>query len=139
MIILVWFYMFALYFYCGPAFCGGIATLVALCTILIVMCKRAMTQEQGFGTQSIYQQGVKEILPLILYPLIYLLLLTPTRIYDAIPIEQWTKQNWLVYHIITVSTRFGSQACITPQSARIMFWGTPTSPPPPTRRSISQL
>ena len=67
-------FMFA--FYYGPAFCVGMATLVALCTILIVICRRAMRQEQGFGQQSIYQQGVKEVLPLILYPLIYLLLLT---------------------------------------------------------------
>ena len=99
-------FMFA--FYYGPAFCGGIATLVALCTILIVMCKRAMTQEQGFGTQSIYRQGVKEVLPLILYPLIYLLLLTAlvaTRIHDAIPSERLTKLSWLVYHIIIISTR----------------------------------
>ena len=99
-------FMFALYY--GPAFCVGIATLVALCTILIVICRRAMRQEQGFGQQSIYRQGVKEVLPLILYPLIYLLLLTAlvaTRIHDAIPSEQRTKLNWLVYHIIVISTR----------------------------------
>ena len=65
-----------------------------------------MRQEQGFGTQSAYRQGVKEVLPLILYPLIYLLLLTAlvaTRIHDAI--ERLTKLSWLVYHIIIISTR----------------------------------
>ena len=99
-------FMFA--FYYGPAFCVGMVTLVALCTILIVICRRAMRQEQGFGRQSIYRQGIKEVLPLILYPLIYLLLLTTliaTRIHDAIASEQWTKLSWLVYHIIIISTR----------------------------------
>ena len=44
--------MFA--FYYGLAFCDG---MVAFCTILIVICRRAMREEQGIGTQSIYRQG----------------------------------------------------------------------------------
>ena len=71
-----------------PSFCGDIVTLVALCTILIVMCRRAMRQEQGVGQRSVYQQGVKEVLPLIFYLVVYLLLWTAMvtiRICGAIP------------------------------------------------------
>ena len=45
---------FLFVFYYGPTFCVGMATLVALCTILIVMCRRAMRQEQGVGQRPVY-------------------------------------------------------------------------------------
>ena len=83
-----------------PSFCGDVVTLVALCTILIVMCRRAMRQEQGVGQPSIYRQGVKEVLPLILYLLIYLLLWTAMvaiRICGAIPSVHKMNLQWLVH------------------------------------------
>ena len=83
-----------------PSFCGDIVTLVALCTILIVMCRRAMRQEQGVGQRSVYQQGVKEVLPLIFYLVVYLLLWTAMvtiRICGAIPSIHKANLQWLVH------------------------------------------
>ena len=96
---------FLFVFYYGPNFCVGMATLVTLCTILIVMCRRAMRQEQGVGQQSVYQQGVKEVLLLLLYLFLYLLLgaaLVAIRICGAIPSIRKTnfKVQWLIYSII---------------------------------------
>ena len=96
---------FLFVFYYGPTFCVGMATLVALCTILIVMCRRAVRQEQGFGQRTVYRQGIKEVLPLIVYPFIYLLLgaaLVVYRICGAIPSVHQTnfKLQWLIYSII---------------------------------------
>ena len=64
-----------------------------------------MGQEQGVGQQSVYRQGVKEILPLVLYPFIYLLIgaaVIAIRICSAIPSVHKTnfKLQWLIYSII---------------------------------------
>ena len=96
---------FLFVFYYVPNFCVGMVTLVALCTILIVMCRRAVRQEQGVGQQSVYQQGVKEVLLLLLYLFLYLLLgaaLVAIRICGAIPSVRKTnfKLQWLIYSII---------------------------------------
>ena len=96
---------FLFVFYYGPIFCVGIATLVALCTIFMVMCRRAMRQEQGFGQPSIHRQSIKEVLPLILYLFVYLLLWTTLVVYcicGAIPNIHNTnfKLQRLVYSII---------------------------------------
>ena len=96
---------FLFVFYYGPVFCVGMATLVALCTIFIVMCRRAMRQDQGVCQQSIHRRGVKEVLLLILYPFIYLLLgagVVATRICGAIPSvhKRNFKLQWLVFSII---------------------------------------
>ena len=45
---------FLFVFYYGPIFCVGIATLVALFTMFVVMCRRAMRQEESFGQPSIH-------------------------------------------------------------------------------------
>ena len=58
---------FLLVFYHGPVFCVGMATFIALCTTLIVMCRRAMRQDQGVCQRSIHRRGIKEVLSLILY------------------------------------------------------------------------
>ena len=96
---------FLFVFYYGPTFCVAMVTLVALCTILVVMCRRAVRQEQGFNQPSIHRQSVKEVLPLILYLIIYLLLWTTLVVYricGAIPSVHETKfkLQWLVYTII---------------------------------------
>ena len=53
-----------------------------------------MGQEQGVGQQSVYRQGVKEVLPLVLYPFICLLIgaaVIAIRICSAIPSVHKTK------------------------------------------------
>ena len=72
--------------YC-PVFIVCLITFVSFGTLVIVMCKRALQQEQGLHQSSIHWQGIKEVLPLLLYPLIYFLLwmaVTATRIYDVL-------------------------------------------------------
>ena len=101
---------FLFVFYHGPVFCVGMATFVALCTTLIVMCRRAMRQDQGVFQQSIHRRGIKEVLSLILYPFIYLLLgagLIAIRICGAIPSvhKMNFKLQWLVYIIIVYILR----------------------------------
>jgi len=83
-----------------------LATLISLVTIFTVICRRAVRQEQVFYQTSVHQRGLKEVLPLLLYPLIYLVLLTAimaTRIYDvAVNIrvqERNSMTPWLVYSI----------------------------------------
>ena len=96
---------FLFVFYYGPIFCVGIATLVALFTIFMVMCRRAMRHEQGFCQPTIHRQSVKEVLPLILYLFVYLLLWTTLVVYricGAIPSIHNAnfKLQRLVYSII---------------------------------------
>ena len=83
-----------------------LAILISLGTIFTVICRRAVRQEQVFYQTSVHQRGLKEVLPLLLYPLIYLVLLTAivaTRIYDvAVNIrvqERNSMTPWLVYTI----------------------------------------
>ena len=57
-----------------PFLFACLITLVSLGTIAIVMCKRALQQEQGLHQPSVHRQGLKEVLPLLLYPLSYFLL-----------------------------------------------------------------
>ena len=62
-----------------------------------------MREEQGFDQRSVYRQGVKEVLPLTLYPFLHLLLWTALvgfRIHDTIPSVHIKKLQWLVYSII---------------------------------------
>ena len=72
----------------GPGFLVCLITLVSFGTIAIVMCKRASQhQEQGSQQPSVYQQGLKEVLPLLFYPPIYFLfwvIVVATRIYDVL-------------------------------------------------------
>ena len=59
-----------------------------------------MRQEQGVGQRSVYQQGVKEVLPLIFYLVVYLLLWTAMvtiRICGAIPSIHKANLQWLVH------------------------------------------
>ena len=101
-------FLFVLYY--GPTFCVAMVTLVALCTILVVMCRRAMRQEQGVGQRSVYRQGIKEVLRLVFYPFLYLLLevaVIAIRICGAIPSVHNTnfKLQWLIYSIIVYILR----------------------------------
>ena len=78
-------YMFVLS-YC-PVFIVCLVTFVLFGTMAIVMCKRAFQQEQGLRQSSVHWQGIKEVLPLLLYPSIYFLLwmaVTATCIYDVL-------------------------------------------------------
>ena len=70
------------------------------------MCRRAVRLEQGFCQSSVHQKGFKEVLPLLLYPLIDLVVWTPIvtiRIYDVVMSmhkqERNSKLLWLVYSI----------------------------------------
>ena len=88
----------------GPAILVGIITFVSFVTILIVMCRRALQQEQGLRQPSVHQQGLKEVLPLLLYPLIYFLLwmgLVVTRIYDAAQGRKFQYSLILIHDIIS--------------------------------------
>ena len=70
----------------GPFLLVCLITLVSLGTIAIVMCKRAFQQEQGLCQPSVHRQGLKEVLPLLLYPLSYFLLWigqVMIRLYDV--------------------------------------------------------
>jgi len=99
---LTWMFVFDY----GPELFIVLATLISLVTIFTVICRRAVRQEQVFYQTSIHQRGLKEVLPLLLYPLVYLVLLTAmvaTRIYDvAVNIrvqERNSMTPWLVYTI----------------------------------------
>jgi len=60
----------------GPELFIILAILILLGTIFTVICRRAVRQEQVFYQPSIYQSALKEVLPVLLYPLIYLVLWT---------------------------------------------------------------
>ena len=71
----------------GPAFSVCFFALVSFGAMAFAMCKRVLRQDQGLLQLSVHQQGLREVLPLILYPLIYLVLwiaLAATRIYDTL-------------------------------------------------------
>ena len=92
----------------GPELFIVLATLISLVTIFTVMCRGAVRQEQVFYQPSIHQRGLKELLPLLLYPLIYLVLWTTivaTHIDDAAVNIRVQERNsmtpWLVYSIAT--------------------------------------
>ena len=96
----------------GPELFIVLATLISLVTIFTVICRRAVRQEQVFYQPSVHQRGLKEVLPLLLYPLIYLVLLTAmvaTRIYDAAVNIRVQERNsmtpWLVYTIAVYLAR----------------------------------
>ena len=70
----------------GPGILVAIIAFVSFGTMLIIMCRRTLQQEQGLRQPSVHQQGIKEVLPLLLFPSIYFLLwmgLVATGIYDA--------------------------------------------------------
>ena len=88
----------------GPEILVGIITFVSFGTIVFVMCRRALQQEQGLRQPSVHQQGIKEILPLLLHPLIYFLLwvgLVATRIYDATQGRKFQYSQMLIHDIIS--------------------------------------
>ena len=95
----------------GPQLFICLATVISFGTILIVMCRRAVRQEQGFCRSSVHQKGLKEVLPLLLYPLIYLVLwatIVATRIYDVERVrrqERNSRVTWLMYSIAVYSER----------------------------------
>jgi len=68
----------------GPGLLAVLTVFILLVTIFTVMCRRAVKLEHGFCQPSIHQKGLKEVLPLLLYPPIYLVLwaaIVATRIY----------------------------------------------------------
>ena len=70
----------------GPEFLVSIVVLLSLVAIAMVMCRNVMRQ-QGTSRSSVHQQGLKEVLPLLLYPLVYLVLwaaVTAFRIYGVV-------------------------------------------------------
>ena len=70
----------------GPEFFVGTVVFLSLAVIAAVMCRNVMGQ-QGTSQPSIHQQGLKEVLPLLLYPVVYLVLwaaVTAFRIYEII-------------------------------------------------------
>ena len=88
----------------GPEILVCIITFVSFGAILIVMCRRALQQEQGLRQPSVHQQGIKEVLPLLLYPLIYFLLwmgLVATQIYDATQGRKFQYSLILIHDIIS--------------------------------------
>ena len=90
----------------GPQFLVCLVTFISLVTIFIVICTRAVRLEQGFCQPSILQSALKEVLPLLLYPLIYLVLWTTivaARINDVVGSMRIQERNsrlpWLMYSI----------------------------------------
>ena len=61
--------MFVLFY--GPSFAVCLFTFVLLVAIAIAMCKRAMQSENGLCQPSVHLQGLKEVLPLLVYPVFY--------------------------------------------------------------------
>lgn len=71
----------------GPEFFTISVVLVSLVAIAIVMCRKVMKQQPRVGQPSIHQQGLKEVLPLLLYLIIHFVLWAAgvvLRICDAI-------------------------------------------------------
>jgi len=66
--------IFMVVFDYGPELFVVLAIFVSLGTIFTVMCRRAVRQEQAFYQPSVHQRGLKEVLPLLLYPVIFLVL-----------------------------------------------------------------
>ena len=96
----------------GPGLLAVLTVFILLVTIFTVMCRRAVTLEHGFCQPSVHQKGLKEVLPLLLYPPIYLVLWTAivaTHIYDvAVNIRVQERNSmipWLVYSIATYLKR----------------------------------
>ena len=88
----------------GPEILVGIIMFVSFGTILIVMCRRALQQEQGLHQPSVHQQGLKEVLPLVFFLLIYFLLwmgLVATRIYNATQGRKFQYSLMLIHDIIS--------------------------------------
>ena len=88
----------------GPEILVGIITFVSFGTIVIVMCRRALQLEQGLCQSSVHWQGIKEVLPLLLCPLIYFLLcigLVATRIYGATQGRNFQYSVMLIHNIIS--------------------------------------
>ena len=90
----------------GPEVLVCMVAFTSLGAIAIVMCRRATKQEHGTRHPSINQQGLKEVLPLLLYPLVYLLLWAipiALRINDVVLSAQDRTPlqfEWLGYSII---------------------------------------
>ena len=81
-----------------------LVTFVSLILAPIVMCRIALQLEQGLCQSSVHQQGIKEVLPLLLYPSIYFLLwigLVATRIYDATQGRKFQYSLMLIHDIIS--------------------------------------
>ena len=90
----------------APAFSVCLITFVSFGTIAIVMCKRTLQQEQGLRQSSVHWQGLKEVLPLLFYPLIYFLLwigLAVTRVYDTLQSGQDKKFQ---YSLVLIHNTF---------------------------------
>ena len=88
--------------YC-PVFIVCLIMFVSFGTIVFVMCRRALQLEQGLHQPSVHQQGLKEVLPLLLCPLIYFLLwmaVTATRIYDVL--QKKKGRNYVTFLLVTL-------------------------------------
>ena len=86
-----------------PAFLVCLITFVSFGTIAIVMCKRALQQEQGLRQPSVHQQGLKEVLPLLLYPPIYFLfwmIVVATRIINVLQKVQFQFSVTLAHYVV---------------------------------------
>ena len=86
-----------------PAFLVCLITFVSFGTIAIVMCKRALQQEQGLCQPSVHQQGLKEVLPLLLYPPIYFLfwvIVVATRIINVLQKVQFQFSLTLAHYVV---------------------------------------
>ena len=96
----------------GPGLLAVLTVFILLVTIFTVMCRRAVRVEHRFCQPSVHQKGLKEVLPLLLYPPIYLVLwaaIVATRIYDIAVNVRVQERNsmipWLAYSIATFSGR----------------------------------
>ena len=88
----------------GTGLLAVLTVFITLLAIFIVMCRRAVRQEQVFYQTSVHERGLKEVLPLLLYTLIYLVPLTAivaTLIYDAAV----SMTSWWVYSIAVYLAR----------------------------------
>ena len=92
----------------GPGLLAVLTVFILLVTIFTVMCRRAVRVEHRFCQPSVHQKGLKEVLPLLLYPPILRCTMgsiSGTRIYDVAVNVRVQERNsmipWLVYSIAT--------------------------------------
>ena len=94
----------------GPEFLIIVAVLVSFVAITVVMCRKVMRQRPRMGQPSIHQQGLKEVVPLLLYLIIHFVLWAVgvvLRICDAVLRSQDTTPPYflLLVHHTTINVR----------------------------------
>ena len=97
----------------GPEVTVGTIVLVSLVAIAIVMCRRTMRHWQGTHRQSIHRQGLKEVLPLLVYPLIYLVLWAAAIAFRIVDVVSSVQDRRPIYSLSLVHSIISSVRTLT--------------------------